>query len=545
MVSPRSDRHQHHEIPPLNNDEMGHNMSRQRTPTRQTLQIDSCLAADTYFSCRKKTTRIRKSTKIKGTIARTLATLSIIIFLCHYATASSISPIILHRRVYNHLAPPNNKRKNNTGFYYGIRDDHISCASSCSTPTPLKLSWKPALDDLTSALQRFPYRITLLARERVERMQDGNNNRVTGRNSSVTGAGNASCELDAVPSPCQPQQQHKMEMSQEESQSKDCVQKTFLQNSLHNLSQSLQSIITQQQWNLGLCSIADTFVNNNSEKEDILGKAMSLLGGGGSISHRYHPQQDDDQVNIAITSVSATTKSRRKKKKKRQNNTGFYYGIREDVFIPDDYGTSEGKQHIGDQKLTKPQKEKLKTKSQDEQRNKTQKEKRLSSPKMNGTKTKKKATSRGGGGVSPEMSNILGETMLELREMREEIISLREELRAMKAIESKLREAERSEKEVDDGITTEEILPEETEPESLQKEIRSRKRDFDRISKEVEKWAVNILFEEERAGNGWKEISCNNLMKKKFNKDGRTQVYLKVRFAKIALPFYCSILCFC
>jgi hypothetical protein len=73
----------------------------------------------------------------------------------------------------------------------------------------------------------------------------------------------------------------------------------------------------------------------------------------------------------------------------------------------------------------------------------------------------------------------------------------------MKAIESKLRDAERSEKEVDDGITTEGIVPEETEPESLQKEIRSRKRDFDRISKEVEKWAVNILFEEERAGNGY------------------------------------------
>lgn len=520
VVSPRSDRH--HEIPPINN-EMRHNTSRHHTPTRQTLQIGPCLAADTtYFSCRKKAARIRKSTKIK-TMALTLATLSVI-FLCHYTTASSISPIILHRKIYNHLAQPNNnkQRKNNTGFYYGIRDDHISCASSTqSCSLPLKLSWKPALDDLTSTLQSLPYRITLLARERVEWMQHRNNNRVIGQNSCVTGSGN-SCELGTAQSPCQPQQ-----ISQEENQPKDLFQKTFLQNSLRNLSQSLQSIISQQQWNLGLCSIADTFVNNNSEKEDILGKAMSLLGGGGTVSH-----QDN-----AITSISATTKARRKKKqKKRQNNTGFYYGIREDVFIPDDEGTSEGEQSKGGQKLNKPQKDKLKMKPQEEQRNKNQKDKRLSPPKMNGMMKKKMA----GGGVSPEMSNILGETMLELREMREEIISLREEFRAMKALESKLRESERGEKEVDDGIT-EEKLSEETAPESLEKEIRSRKRDFDRISKEVEKWAVNILFEEERAGNGWKEISCNNLMKKKFNKDGRTQVYLKVRFA---IGFYCSILCF-
>ena len=228
----------------------------------------------------------------------TLATLSII-FLCHYTTASSISPIILHKRIYNHhhLAQPNNnkQRKNNTGFYYGIRDDHISCASSCSLPL-MTLSWKPALGDLTLALQRLPYRITLLAREQVERMQH-RNNRVTGRNSCATGAGNASCELDAGPSLCQPQQ-----MSQEENQSKDFFQQTFLQNSLRNLSQSLKSRITQQ--NQGLCSMADTFVNN-SEKEDILGKAMSLLGGGSSVSRHCHLQQDDDHQDNVLVSLAS------------------------------------------------------------------------------------------------------------------------------------------------------------------------------------------------------------------------------------------------
>ena len=32
--------------------------------------------------------------------------------------------------------------------------------------------------------------------------------------------------------------------------------------------------------------------------------------------------------------------------------------------------------------------------------------------------------------------------------------------------------------------------------------------------------------------DGWKEISCNNFVKKKFNKGGRTRVYLKVREMK-------------
>eukprot|EP00984_Skeletonema_dohrnii_P039118 scaffold43137_cov144-Skeletonema_dohrnii-CCMP3373.AAC.1 len=127
------------------------------------------------------------------------------------------------------------------------------------------------------------------------------------------------------------------------------------------------------------------------------------------------------------------------------------------------------------------------------------------------------------------MSNILGETMLELREMREEIISLREELHAVKKRLRDEEDEERGQRSLgrlpsDGELDMDGFVEEEAEQSSGK---RSRKRDFDRISKEVEKWASNILFEEERTGNGWKEISCNNMMRKKFNRDGRTQVYLK------------------
>ena len=71
--------------------------------------------------------------------------------------------------------------------------------------------------------------------------------------------------------------------------------------------------------------------------------------------------------------------------------------------------------------------------------------------------------------------------MLELREMREEIISLREELRAVK---TKLREEEGEErKQYDRDDDMEDFVETEAEQESLKKAIRSRKRDFDRISK--------------------------------------------------------------
>ncbi|KAL7496154.1 hypothetical protein ACHAWT_005584 [Skeletonema menzelii] len=456
-----------------------------------------------------KRTRTRKATKIKSAALLALLFVS----LCQYATSSSMSPMI-HGR---YPSKPE-RRKNNTGFYYGLRDEHIWCSSTSLSSIRPPLSWKPAVDGLTSKLQSVPYHISLIAREKVEWMHDiRKRNKQSMMNSSPDKV-NASGEI--YPLQCQQKEQQQIDVSSKKPPNRlssmlpklDWHFSTELRQSLlHNLSQSMQSIASQQ-WYDRVDSM------NHAAREAILGKATSLIGGS-------MPQHDQD---IAVIVGASATKSKRKKKK-RLNNTGFYYGIREDVLIHPEKGRKEKEKSASSNNknsLLPPsqRKEKGKSSPQEELRGKLQKGHQLPSPKLKSNKKKKKSSSRGN--VSSEMSNILGETMLELREMREEIISLREELHAVK---KRLREEEDLVRQSSDLDLDMEGFAEEEPPEqeSPEKGKRSRKRDFDRISKEVEKWACNILFEEERTGNGWKEISCNNMMKKKFNKDGRTQVYLK------------------
>ncbi len=475
----------------------------------------SCTSIAEYCQDRSmsRKNRTRKATRIKSVALLPL----LLACLCRCTSSSSISPM-LHGGCPSKIAE--RRKKNNTGFYYGIRDEHISCSSSTSSPlctlsslrAPLS-SWKPAVQGLTSKLQHVPYQISILARERVEWVQD-----IQKRNKQTNFSDKeVDASVENYPSQCQHEQQQQADICQERLfqrlptmlQKIDWNLSNEVRHSLlQNLSQSMQSIASRH-WHDRVDS------TNNAANEAILDKVVSLIGGS-------MPQHDQD---IAVV---VATKSKRKKKK-RSNNTGFYYGIREDVFILPKKGGAETENSAAanERSVILPpsrQKEKGSSSSQEEQRNKIQKGHQRPSPKLksnNKKKKKKKSTSRDG--ISSEMSNILGETMLELREMREEIISLREELHAVK---KRLREE-------GGGLGRQELdmegfFPEEVEQESSpEKGKRSRKRDFDRISKEVEKWACNLLFEEERTGNGWKEISCNNMMKKKFNRDGRTQVYLK------------------
>jgi hypothetical protein len=85
----------------------------------------------------------------------------------------------------------------------------------------------------------------------------------------------------------------------------------------------------------------------------------------------------------------------------------------------------------------------------------------------------------------------------------------------------------------------------------LLKQKQQRRKQLERIGKEVEQWASALLSEEEGWGtgtgravargggdvrdddqqqqdDGWKEITCNNFVKKKFNQFGQTRVFLKV-----------------
>mmetsp|Transcript_43352 Transcript_43352/g.91057 ORF Transcript_43352/g.91057 Transcript_43352/m.91057 type:complete len:776 (+) Transcript_43352:1353-3680(+) len=373
-----------------------------------------------------------------------------------------------------------------------------------------------------------------------------------------------------------------------------------------------------------------------------------------------------------ITSQQQKRKTKQKQqqqrqKKRRKNNTGFYYGIRDDVLLAPPPSTPpslslerrkrnrhRGKTREEEEKsqgqdsiivpstpstddddnddenaqspisIPSPKKETLEESSPQQQRLPKQpstNNKNTIKPKKkkgvfnnNNNKQQKKQQQSQQSQQPPGMSNLAEETLLELREMRDEIVALREELRAMK---DKLRSAEgeggsgsegaiipkdsketegkgggsswwqpqqktppkkgRPTKQAEELAATgeedhilEDDKMDQQHPEELLEQIpiqeeqpsasfdssRSNKRKkFERIGKEVEKWAIDVLFEDEEDDEReedeammattsvsskkkkkkkkadeeeeWKEITCNGLVKKKFNKDGRTRVYLK------------------
>jgi len=160
----------------------------------------------------------------------------------------------------------------------------------------------------------------------------------------------------------------------------------------------------------------------------------------------------------------------------------------------------------------------------------------------------KKATSFRGFAGDGASEDVLGETLHELRAMKEEIMALRKELRALQLLRGEEglydgdghdddndddegyseRQLALEKQETGDNSTPSRLREIEATPKAETKvSKRMRQREFEQIGKSVEKWASRLLFEEERAGNGWKEVSCNSFVRKKFNRDGRTQVFLK------------------
>jgi len=260
---------------------------------------------------------------------------------------------------------------------------------------------------------------------------------------------------------------------------------------------------------------------------------------GGSIVHSVSAKQRPK---------SATT-SAKQKGRKRKNNTGFYYGIREDVlsYVEKDMGIQElpvsskqGKQR-SPQQGGKKKKKKSSTLSQ--------------SPKTNSNKNKvnKKRHQDKSSILSPQdmskfdttagMSTILSETLYELRSMRQEIIALRDELSALKGKQGKFAD-QQDEKELFDNS---DMIAEDYDEHPSSHRSATRHAKLEQIGKDVEKWATRLLFSDEddetAAATGWKEILCNKMVRKKFNKLDRTKVYLKVRLALLFVIFRCIIIC--
>jgi hypothetical protein len=208
-------------------------------------------------------------------------------------------------------------------------------------------------------------------------------------------------------------------------------------------------------------------------------------------------------------------------KKKRQNNSGFYYGIRDDVFFPH-------------------KEEELDVKGSPSQVNKRPTSPSYSSPRISQRERDSDIPS------SRTLSDVMGETLLELREMREDIYALREEMQYMKEEFKRQKELAAGGSYAMDDDDDDDVDFEDA-PESYQypthkeghkpsyMERVSRKTEFEHIGREVEKWAHSLLFEENAEDHGWKEVKCNKMVRKKFNPHGQTSCYLKVSFGDHSL----------
>jgi DNA polymerase III gamma/tau subunit len=211
---------------------------------------------------------------------------------------------------------------------------------------------------------------------------------------------------------------------------------------------------------------------------------------------------------------------------------------------------------------TPPDTSQLPTAPSEEKRKKSTKTQSLLPPRQDEAITKKNKKMLGkkaepSKSIDTELKTaVFDETLQELRSMKDEIIALREELRSLKG---QLHEQETSTLILDEGkldektkwwarpspkepfSETPDVIIADTEEESIplpleQEEIkepkvspRMRRREFERIGQNVEAWACRLLFDQEdKEDDGWKEIECNKFCRKKFNPDGRTQVYLKV-----------------
>jgi len=316
---------------------------------------------------------------------------------------------------------------------------------------------------------------------------------------------------------------------------------------------------------------------------------------GNSIFNKYPASVIHSNNSVIHTAVQSKSKLQKSRKKRRKNNTGFYYGIREDVLVlpekpwvkqvdgspstkistkkksasKEDKSFAEENSDISfDQAEHSPPM--MQQQPTDMYRGNSLQEKKLDPPKSRlqglscDDKDKKKKIRKNTQSqrvIDKSKSSIFDETLQELREMKDEIIALREELRTMKgkmqggdesvlpsSLQSEVDEkpkwwARPSSKELvfdtpPDSITKEEqesALPMQTIDESSEEKVsppksspRMRRREFEQIGRNVETWACRLLFDQESTEeDGWKEIECNKFCRKKFNSDGNTKVYLK------------------
>ena len=495
------------------------------------------------------------------------------------------------------------RRRNNTGFYYGIRDDDILYSKSKSSFCTRREGFKPILWRKLALSQGNILRGRLSANTNTA-FTDGDGlcekRHVEGQSKSInimmdldnsnsisdieryTEEGGPLTDVIHDDSKIFPKQKPFHDrLAQYLSHS--LAIHSWMDTNANHLQNNKQHLHRQQN------QVGGTVLNSIFGKYDI--KPTRRTGISRSFDGQMLASSQSSPVMNTSTKLLSKPKARRQqdesipKKRRRKNNTGFYYGIREDVlFCPADgyaqdkrIGDGRGNlttnhvesksngansksssvkkgeydtlrdQQLSAPRLTKPQHQPSSQQlDHDKQRNNDENRKQHLQKdshypnKLN--KKKKKQLHGDGESIAPGLSNVLSETLFELREMKEDILSLRMEL---KAVKDRLRQEQHQQQGQQQFTTRDDVCddkPHQPSPpktydleDSLDKvsEVPTNRERFERIGRDVEAWATHLLFNqgEDRgvSSDGWKEISCNNFVKKKFNKSGRTQVYLKVR----------------
>jgi hypothetical protein len=117
-----------------------------------------------------------------------------------------------------------------------------------------------------------------------------------------------------------------------------------------------------------------------------------------------------------------------------------------------------------------------------------------------------------------DMRDTVSETLNELRTMRQEMEAMRHEMHEMKR--QMVGDDENDEQARDDGG----VDHQERTRSSLMARHK-RQRHFEKIGDEVERWAEELLFQQDGVEDGWAEVQANKVLG--FNRDGRTKAYLK------------------
>lgn len=284
-------------------------------------------------------------------------------------------------------------------------------------------------------------------------------------------------------------------------------------------------------------------INLHVHVSDLIARSTNAVRQASLHSHvsKCLPETDDDNVRMASSAVRTRKRGGRPR---RYNNSGSYYGIREDLMLP----------FLDDDQANRNPSNPLRG-HQQQQQGRGGTTSGSSIPRLHGTdaksklpgdsrSTKRKPIRRNGA----TLTEIMGETLLELREMREEIFALREEMKIMK---QKMWTAENG----DDVDIVDEFGDEDGE-DSAEEEAetihlpehhehpqqhgigglmarRKKHRKWEKIGHDIEKWADNLFFketcelDEDGKGNGWKEVKCARVVRQKYNKHGRFTCYMK------------------